>query len=311
MAISQTSSDMTGMPSNSGLLIRACDYATGEGELTWNATYNYQGVYAERIGTVMMSTPWYEAGTFNNLVIPTAYMSCDTTESAVAAGVCLTIYKRLPGQLGDMGEVKKIHIPYKQISETTGSMPRMQWQNSNSIQYLWFDVKYEYKFEVTLEKLSGGTYLILNAIYLQYSNNNGVHFATQVQGANGTDGLITQAVPTIEGRWWTTTISGYGAKNVSLTQAEIDGGGNTTGTILGQYATIDYAATSWMYSSNFVRSLTYGGSGSFTWGQPTIITGVGGTSDTGYYPIVTLAGFENGTNNFLTTILGMTNAMVI
>ena len=96
MAVSQTSSDMNGMPSNSGLLIRACDYATGDGELTWNATYNYQGVYAERIGTTLMETPWYEAGTLNNLVIPTAYMSSDVTDT-IAASICLTIYKRLPG----------------------------------------------------------------------------------------------------------------------------------------------------------------------------------------------------------------------
>jgi hypothetical protein len=194
------------------LLIRAPDYASQGAEIVYNSAY-FEGkaVRGKAVGQKIMESPWYAAGTFNNVVIPMVYIEgSGTITGGVTANsyvdkLKVIVYKRYPGQ--DSFTTKELFVNYvNNMSNTIGIAPHAEQFYRPSWQPTWFDIRYEYKFAIEVEYLTTGAFLDVEGIYLQYYVANSVMAGRQVQfGAN-----TTQGIPVMGGMYWSATTDGAG-----------------------------------------------------------------------------------------------------
>jgi hypothetical protein len=295
MTYSNAVADMQGIGTNPGLLLRAADYCNSNASLVYGASYlDGKAVRATEHGQVIMETGWLPRGLLNNLVSPTVYMESNGTSRAEV--VMLTIFKRLPGTIG-VQEAKQVFIKYRtNVSNTVGAVPYNSWVNRPATAPLWFDIRYEYKFKLEVSKLSNGKYIDVEGIYLQYNNSNMVQAAEQVTFGSA----ITQAVPVMDGIYWSATSDGAGVIDWILTPRFIDGAGNTTGDYKGLFNSVDGAITGFAYGTTFDSSTQ-------------IQTDVAASSFGGGYDITVYvyAYTANTIAYFYTMVYGWQNAQVV
>ena len=220
MTTSDVIKAMDGMGSNPGLLIRAPDYASPGAEIVYSDSY-FEGkaVRGVQRGQKIMESPWFAAGTFNNIVIPMVYIEGATsvtgtgTDASTANDkVRITIYKRLPGSQDIT--TTYIHVQYIDgISNRIGMAPHAENIYRPSWQPTWFDIRYEYKFVMDVYRITAGAALDVEGIYLQYYVNNSVMTGRQVRYGSSLYGM---AVPVMGGVYWTATTDGSGNLSIAI-----------------------------------------------------------------------------------------------
>lgn len=220
MATADIIDNMDGIGTNPGLLIRAPDYVCQGTEIVYNSAY-FEGkaVRGTTKGQRLMESPWFAAGTFNNIVIPMVYIEglntvTGMTNSADTANdkLKIIIFKRLPGQTSFT--TTDIHVQYvDKISNTIGMAPHFEKFYRPSWMPTWFDIRYEYKFVVEVYQITSGAALDVEGIYLQYYINNGVMSGRQVKFGTS---LMGQAVPVMGGVYWTATTDGSGNLSIAI-----------------------------------------------------------------------------------------------
>jgi len=289
MATADINPAVDGIGSNPGILIRAPQYVANGAELVYSSTY-LDGVAVKGVdsGQKLMETPWFANGILNNVVLPTLYIeaSAPTTQDLID-NLLITIYKR--DSSGTEYPTQQLTVPFQDgISDGVGQMPISMEFNRQATQFPWFDIRYEYKFSVSVGRISSGQYLYLEGMYLQYVPNTGVMLFQQE--AYGTDSV--QAIPIIEGQNWTATSDGSGNITGTFNSDLFDGAGSTTGGQRSLMNAIDAVVTTFGYQTTADTS--------------TVITnGYTVGSDGGYNVTVDIRGLTPTTlYEFHTIILG-------
>ena len=220
MATTDIIKTMDGMGSNPGLLIRAPDYVADGAQIVYNSNY-FEGkaVRGTKKGQKLMESPWFAAGTFNNIVIPMVYIEgatsvtgAGTDASTANDKVKIIIYKRLPGSA--TVTTTEIYVQYiDSISNRIGMAPHFEHFYRPSWMPTWFDIRYEYKFTVEVFNITDGAALDVEGIYLQYYITNSVMAGRQVKFGSTLYGM---AVPVMGGCYWTATTDGSGNLSIAI-----------------------------------------------------------------------------------------------
>lgn len=234
-----------GISSNPGILLRAHEYMTAESELAYSANYlDGKAVKGSHEGQKLMETPWFQNGVLNNIVLPTLYIEATSSAQSMIDNLIITIYKR--DSAGTQYETKELTVYYQyQISDGVGQMPNAQYFMRQSTDFTWFDIRYEYKFVVSVGKITESSYLYLEGIYLQYVPNTGVMgFYQEHYGTNS-----VQAIPMIEGIHWIGTSDGSGNITGQLTEEVLVGDGTTEGGQRSLMNAIDAVVTTFAYQT--------------------------------------------------------------
>lgn len=226
MVATDINPQMQAIGSNPGILVRAPDYIGDKATLTYSSSYlDGKAVKGEYSGQVLMETTWFKNGVLNNIVLPTLLIEASTPASQnLIDNLIITVYKRTI--TGTQLETKELTIPYQTgISDGVGQMPVSMWVNRQATEFPWFDIRYEYKFIVSVGKLTSGQYLYLEGMYLQFVPNTSVMlFQQEAYGSNS-----VQAVPIIEGFSFTAQMDGSGNYSGQFYSDYFDGAGSTTG----------------------------------------------------------------------------------
>jgi hypothetical protein len=223
MATSDIIKSMDGMGSNPGLLIRAPDYVSPGAEIIYSTSY-FEGkaVRGTYKGQKLFETPWYAAGTFNNIVIPMVYIEGDTATTLTGTSastqtdkVKITIYKRLPGTQNITAT--PIYVSYhSNVSNKIGQAPHCEHWFRPAWNPTWFDIRYEYKFLVEVWSITAGAALDVEGIYLQYYTVNGVTTGRQLKFGSYGETTLAQGIPVICGAYWTATTDGAGNLSIAI-----------------------------------------------------------------------------------------------
>jgi hypothetical protein len=222
MTLTDVVKSMDGMGSNPGLLIRAPDYVAPGAEIVYsNSYFEGKAVRGVQRGQKIMESPWFAAGTFNNIVIPMVYIegasSVTGTGTDASSGndkVRITIYKRLPGS--QTITTTTIHVQYvSTISNKVGMAPHFEHFYRPSWMPTWFDIRYEYKFVMDVYRITAGAALDVEGIYLQYYVANSVMAGRQVTFGAAADAM-GMAVPVMGGTYWTATTDGSGNLSIAI-----------------------------------------------------------------------------------------------
>lgn len=226
MVATDINPQMQAIGSNPGILVRAPDYIGDKATLAYSSNYlDGKAVKGEYSGQVLMETTWFKNGVLNNIVLPTLLIEASTPASQnLIDNLIITVYKRTI--TGTQLETKELTVPYQTgISDGVGQMPVSMWVNRQATEFPWFDIRYEYKFVVSVGKLTSGQYLYLEGMYLQFVPNTSVMlFQQEAYGSNS-----VQAVPIIEGFSFTATMDGSGNFAYQFPSDYFDGAGSTTG----------------------------------------------------------------------------------
>lgn len=219
MATTDINPKMQGIGSNPGILVRAPDFIGDNASLAYSSAYlDGKAVKGEYSGQILMETEWFPNGVLNNIVLPTLLIEASTPASQnLIDNLVVTVHKR--DSSGAQYETKELTVPYQTgISNSVGQMPVEMEFNRQATEFTWFDIRYEYKFVVSVGKLTTGQYLYLEGMYLQYVPNTALMlFQQEAYGSNS-----VQAVPIIEG---------------FKVSATMDGSGNFSGQLLSDYFT--------------------------------------------------------------------------
>ena len=220
MATSDIIKSMDGMGTNPGLLIRAADYVLPSAEIVYSNNY-FEGkaVRGTTKGQKLMESPWFQAGTFNNIVIPMVYIEgassvtgTGTDASSNVDKIKIIIYKRYPGQTSFT--TSEVFCIYKaNVSNKIGIAPHFEHFNRPAWMPTWFDIRYEYKFAIEVAQITSGAALDVEGIYLQYYIVNSV-----MSGRQATFGSydMDQAVPVTGGVYWSATTDGSGNLSIAI-----------------------------------------------------------------------------------------------
>jgi len=222
MATTDVIKAMDGIGANPGLLIRAPDYVCQGAEIVHGTSY-FEGkaVRGYYKGQKLFETPWFAAGTLNNVVIPMVYIegALSVTGAAVDADsnndkLKITIYKRLPGNTEFT--TTPIYVRYQSdISNKIGQAPHAESIYRPAWQPTWFDIRYEYKFLVEVWEITNTAYLDVEGIYFQYYVSHTVTSGRQLKyGSDPT--LLYQGIPVILGAYWTATTDGAGNLSIAI-----------------------------------------------------------------------------------------------
>jgi hypothetical protein len=134
-------------------------------------------------------------------------------------------------------------------------MPYNALYNRTSTGYYFFDRAYEYKFVLSVNYLTAGAYIDVDALYIQYTQRNGFVSPRQVAYGSGDD-WPTEQIPVTEGLAFTVTssagVDGQCKFDITL-PAEIWSGG--TATSVGAVTTTGSAFA--MYYQDGVRTPFY------------------------------------------------------
>ncbi len=238
MTTTDTNPKMQALGSNPGILLRASDYIGNTAELAYSSNYlDGKAVKGTYQGQILMETEWFKNGVLNNIVLPTLFIEASDPAQGTPQNITyngqnlidnlvITVYKR--DNSGKQYETKELTVPYQTwISNGVGQMPVHMEFNRQATNFTWFDIRYEYKFVVSVGKLTTGQYLYLEGMYLQYVQNTGIMIP--YQEAYGTDSV--QAVPIIEGLNFTVTMDASGNFDGRMNTDFFNG---TGGTINGQ-----------------------------------------------------------------------------
>lgn len=223
MAEVGVSSEVSGVGSNPGLYIKAPDYVSeGASVVTGSSYLDGQAVRGTYVGQEIMSTPWFSAGTFNNIVTPLIYIEGDSDVTGASADavmyydkIKIDIMKRYPGS--STYKTTAVYVNYvSNISNKIGIAPHQDELNRPAWLPLWFDPRYEYKFVLSIATLTIGAYLDVEAMYLQYIPTNSVISGRQIQYGNDTDLQLAQGVPITFGIYWGGTSDTSGNLELNL-----------------------------------------------------------------------------------------------
>lgn len=258
MAIADVSTKMQGLGTNPSLTLTAADFGSKSTELISGTEYlGGKAVRGTYPGQVLMETGWFKSGTLNNIIMPTAYIHSGNESTPCVSyhdHIIVTVYKRparetlnetnisgftsyASGDTVSVGiqieepdlpvETQEFTIHYIDgISNTIGAIPNAQQVNRPATNFLWFDVRYEYKFSIRVGRLTPDAYIDLSGIYLQYHNSTAIMGARQFQWT----GLSTEAVPLIDGMGWGVTANASGNFTAVLGSEVFDGVGGIGGT---------------------------------------------------------------------------------
>ena len=235
MAITDINPSMDGIGSNPGLMIRAPQHVVGGTEIVYDSRYlDGAAVRGNKTGQTLMESPWLAEGVLNNIVAPIIYIydgngSSPLTEEVDAIGI--TIFKRDP-KTKLVVSTSNLKVLYNStISPTVGSMPFNSLYNRAATGYYFFDRAYEYKFVVSVKYLTSGAYMDVDALYIQYTQRNGIVSSRQVAYGSGNN-WPTEQIPVIEGLAFTVTssagVDGECKFDVTL-PVELWNGGSATG----------------------------------------------------------------------------------
>jgi hypothetical protein len=193
MATSDVIKSMDGMGTNPGLFIRAPDYVCQGVDVVYNSAYfESRAVRGTFTGQKLFETPWYAAGTFNNIVIPMVYIEGDTAVTGTGTSAStqtdklkITIYKRLPGST--TFTTTPIYVSYhSNVSNKIGQAP------------------------------TSGAALDVEGIYLQYYVANSVTTGRQLKFGSYGETTLAQGIPVICGAYWTATTDGAGNLSIAI-----------------------------------------------------------------------------------------------
>ena len=320
--VSNEPTSIQGNPTNPGIFFRAPDYNTSNAEIA-NSTktkisYYYNGVggqinsdYFEDkvvrgkyVGQELMETNWMPCGTLVNGMLPALVFEGQSEYTGASASAVsyydslkITILKRQPIPGGYIpGETTELYVRYnEQISRSIGSMPNAEWVNRASTQFLLFDMRYEYKFIVSIHRLTNNAYIDLSYMYIQPHLTCAAMTGRQkltpdyfhLQGA-------PDDMPLIAGIGWYTTTDVNGTFiGVPLRSEYYDGTGGLVPGIMGNFANIISTVTTRAYGSSSDH-------------DNTLLTSVVYDYDIGNYNLV-FDGYNFGSNTteyFYTIIYG-------
>lgn len=251
MALTDTDSLVQGIGTNPGLLYRAPDFSSGDGELVYGSSYlDGKAVRGRYTGQVLMETPWISKGTLNNIVMPTVYMEGSGATSNVDY-LKIYVYKRDPENLDTVYEPTEIIIKYRDnISNTVGAMPVLQSYNRPASQFYWFDIRYEYKFVVQIGRVTTGGYLDLEGMYLVYYGPTVTVGPKQELFGDS----VVQAVPIWDALDWSATSDGSGVIDTTLSIQNYTTAGMDTGAQHAYFNNVEGVVTGFGYGSTIDSS---------------------------------------------------------
>lgn len=215
---------MDGIGTNPGLLIRAPDYVCQGTEIVYNSAY-FEGkaVRGTTVGQKLMESPWFAAGTFNNVVIPMVYIEglksvtgASTDAYSQNDKLKITIYKRLPSSPSNI-TTTPVYVSYhSNVSNKIGQAPHTEHWNRPAWYPTWFDIRYEYKFVVEVYSITAGAALDLEGIYLQYYGVNTITTGRQLKFGSYGETTLPQGIPVMMGVYWTATTNGAGNLDIAI-----------------------------------------------------------------------------------------------
>lgn len=238
MAITDVNKNVQGVGNNPGLLFKGSNYIADEGVIVQSSNYlDGTAVRGTVAGQRLIDTGWLTTGTLAGIMFPSAFIWSDGTSNLDA--ITLTIYKRRPGS-NTVTSTSQIFRYKDVISNSLGIFPNAQWANRPSVQPLYFDMRYEYKLEITVQRVTN-TYIDVEGIYMQYQQGNSVVGSEQKKETG--DGTITQNIPVLDGITWSATTDGTGFFDYILDSTHYGASGAVTGSVSGLFTSVESVIT--------------------------------------------------------------------
>ena len=317
--VSNEPTNMQGNPTNPGILFRAVDYNTHNADVISGTNY-FEGkaVRGKFVGQILMETNWMPAGTVNNIVFPTlcfegAKSVTGASQDAVSYydSLKITVYKRQAVQGGyTPSQTTELFIRYvANITNGVGSIPNAEWLNRPSTQPTWFDIRYEYKFVVSVHRLSTNAYLDLESLYLQFHTSTTVIGSRQVTyGVSAGYSPAADPIPIIDGMSWGVGTGASGNFSTTISSEQFNGAGSI---LNGDY---QKGIFNNIQSIITTRAITdHAGDNSSTDYDNSVLTDWQVSSTNGGYEII-VNGYNFGANTtefFYTMIYGYITPMVV
>ena len=311
--VSNEPTSMQGNPTNPGILFRAVDYNTNNADIVTGTSY-FEGkaVRGKFVGQVLMETNWMPAGTVNNVVYPTLTFEGNSSVTGGGASAInyydslkITIYKRMavPGGYTP-SQTTDIYTRYiVNISNGVGTFATEEWVNRPTTQPCWFDIRYEYKFVVTVHRLTTNAYLDLETLYLQFHTSTSIMAGRQV--TYNISAPSADPIPVIDGIAWSIGTDGSGNFSAILSSEYFNGTGASSGLV-------NTDACKCIYN-NVQAAITTRAYGSSTDYDNSVLTDISLTGNTGGYEIA-VTGYNFGvtrTEYFYTFVYGYTTPLVV
>lgn len=294
MAITDINKNVQGVGNNPGLVFRASNYVGADGVLVQDSRYlDNTAIRGTVAGQQLLDTGWLSTGTLAGIVFPTLFIWSDGTTNLDA--VTLTIHRRKPGEASYQST--QLQVRYKdKITNVMGGFLNAQLRNRPSIQSTYFDMRYEYKLIISVQKITA-TYIDVEGLYMQFHQANQVIGPEQV--SKTTDGTTVENIPVIDGTFWSATTDGVGNAQWYLYPTAFSADGATTGNVSGLFSSIEAANTSLAGGSSYADGVK----------GPSIITSVSPATTT---ILVTVSGYFANTNIYLyTMVYGYQSALVV
>lgn len=215
---------MDGIGANPGLFIRAPDYVCQGTEIVYNSAY-FEGkaVRGLKVGQRLFETPWFAAGTLNNVVIPMVYIEGATSVTGTGTDastqndkIKIIIHKRLPSNPTAITTTNIFVSYHSNVSNKIGQAPHTEHWYRPSWYPTWFDIRYEYKFVVEVYSITDGAALDVEGIYFQYYVVNTVTTGRQLKFGSYGETTLPQGIPVILGCYWTATTDGAGNLSIAI-----------------------------------------------------------------------------------------------
>jgi len=317
MAMTDVDATMTGIGTNPGLLLRAVDYVADGAEVVYSSNYlGGKAVRAKYHNQKIAETGWLPAGTLNNIVLPTMYIEgrSSVTGSGTDAvsyvdGIQLAIYRRLPGEVGDLSASRSYYKYIDTISNQIGVYPYDVNNNKPATQPYWFDIRYEFKIIIFSDITTSGAWLDVEGIYFRYQQDAAIQAPRQ--NRISTDDI--DSVPIMEGIMWGATSDGSGRIDVQLGSEYFDGTGGlvVAGSTFTWGSTYGYNGVRGVYNSIDGMCTTMYGTPDTT-DRPLILNIPYGILDGGLWPDVLVFGLNaNSVYTFYTIITGWTTTNIV